>query len=251
MLRLHNVFARYGSVEALNDISINIETGEIVCLIGANGAGKSTLLKVISGLVRCAAGSVEFEGRPLTGTRASEIVRGGVVQVPEGRKVFPDLTVLENLEMGAYTRPSKYFAPDLQFVFELFPRLAERRPQLAGLLSGGEQQMLAIGRALMAGPRLLLLDEPSMGLAPLVITEIFRVLRRLRQEHGCTILLVEQNARAALKLADRGYVLTNGRITNAGPSQALLNSGEIEAHYLGANRRAKPPPGAPAPSGQP
>ena len=243
MLTLRNVSARYGSVEALNDVSLDVEAGEIVCLIGANGAGKSTMLNVISGLVPCSAGTVEFEGKPATGRAASQIVRDGIVQVPEGRQVFPDLTVFENLEMGAYTRSAEHFGRDIEFVFNLFPRMEERRSQLAGLLSGGEQQMLAIGRALMAGPRLLLLDEPSMGLAPLIIAEIFRVLKQLQREYGCTMFLVEQNARAALKLADRGYVLTNGRISHSGTAKALLEDREIHDHYLG--KRAQPEPSAP------
>ena len=212
---------------------MRVEVGEIVCLIGANGAGKSTILNVISGLVPAGSGSVTLEGQSLARRKASEVVRRGVVQVPEGRLVFPDMTVQENLEMGAYTQRRSAREQNLAEVLQLFPILQERHSQFAGLLSGGQQQMLAIGRALMASPRLLLLDEPSMGLAPLVIADIFRVLQRLRVERGCTILLVEQNARAALKISDRGYVLAGGRITRSGPVQDLIEDREIQEHYLG------------------
>ena len=233
MLVLSEVAARYGAIQALRGVSLGVAAGEIVCLIGANGAGKSTLLNVVSGIVPAASGTVTMAGTPLAGRRASAVVRTGIVQVPEGRLVFPDLTVFENLEMGAYTQPPGRFSKNVDFVFGLFPRMVERRTQLAGLLSGGEQQMLAIGRALMANPRLLLLDEPSMGLAPLVIVDIFRVLGELRRDHGLTILLVEQNAKAALDIADRGYVLTNGRISNAGTRAELLQNSDIQEHYLG------------------
>lgn len=233
MLELHEVTARFGNVEALRGVSMRVDAGEIVCLIGANGAGKSTILNVISGLVPAVSGSVTFDGQALAGKKASEVVRRGVVQVPEGRLVFPDMTVHENLEMGAYTQSRSNFEKNLAEVLQLFPILQERHSQLAGLLSGGQQQMLAIGRALMAGPRLLLLDEPSMGLAPLVIADIFRILQRLRVERGCTILLVEQNARAALRISDRGYVLANGRITRSGLARDLIEDPEIQEHYLG------------------
>lgn len=233
MLQLRDVTARFGSIEALRGVTLSVNAGEVVSLIGANGAGKSTVLNVISGLVPAASGSVTFEGESLAGRRASEVVRRGVVQVPEGRLVFPDLTVMENLEMGAYTQAPARFATSIAEVFDLFPRLQERRGQLAGLMSGGEQQMLAIGRALMANPRLLLLDEPSMGLAPLVIADIFRVLQRLQAEHRCTILLVEQNAKAALRISDRAYVLTHGEITHAGAARDLLMNKDIQEHYLG------------------
>ena len=232
MLELRDVRARFGSIEALRGVSLSVADGEIVSLIGANGAGKSTVLNVISGIVP-ATGAVEFKGASISELRASEVVRRGIVQVPEGRQVFSDLTVLENLEMGAYTQAPSQFDRDVSQIFALFPRLLERRSQLAGLLSGGEQQMLAIGRALMANPRLLLLDEPSMGLAPLVIASIFRVLSRLRAEHGCTILLVEQNAKAALRVSDRAYVLASGLITHTGTAQELLSSQEVQEHYLG------------------
>jgi branched-chain amino acid transport system ATP-binding protein len=232
MLALRDVEVRYGAVHALRGVSLDVQAGEIVCLIGANGAGKSTVLNAISGVVRVAAGTIAFEGAPLLRRRASAIVRKGLLQVPEGRLVFPDMSVRENLEMGAYSR-TESSADTLAMVLQLFPRLAERQAQLAGLMSGGEQQMLAIGRALMAKPRLLLLDEPSMGLAPLVIVDIFRTLARLRAEFGLSILLVEQNATAALKLADRGYVLTNGRITASGASRLLLEDGQTREAFLG------------------
>lgn len=238
MLKLNSVTARFGSVEALSDVSISVEAGEIVCLIGANGAGKSTILNVISGLVPAASGNVSLEGESLAEKKASEIVRRGVVQVPEGRGVFPDLTVRENLEMGAYTQDSAIFKDSMAEVIALFPLLQERHAQLAGYLSGGQQQMLAIGRALMARPKLLLLDEPSMGLAPLVIADIFRTVQRLRTEHNCTILLVEQNAKAALKISDRGYVLANGRITGSGLARELVEDREIQEHYLGKKATA-------------
>ena len=238
MLELNSVSARFGSVEALRDVYISVEAGEIVCLIGANGAGKSTILNVISGLVPAASGYVSLDGESLAEKKASEIVRRGVVQVPEGRLVFPDLTVRENLEMGAYTQDSAIFKDSMAEVVALFPLLQERHAQLAGYLSGGQQQMLAIGRALMARPRLLLLDEPSMGLAPLVIADIFRTVQRLRTEHNCTILLVEQNAKAALKISDRGYVLANGRITGSGLARELVEDREIQKHYLGKRATA-------------
>jgi len=235
MLALRDVVVRYGAVQALEGVSIDVAAGEIVCLIGANGAGKSTLLNAVSSVIEVASGSIRFDQAEIRGMRSGRVVRQGLVQVPEGRLVFPDMTVLENLEMGAYSR-SDSPADTLRFVFELFPRLAERSRQLAGLMSGGEQQMLAIGRALMAKPRMLLLDEPSMGLAPLVVADIFRTLRRLRAEFGLSILLVEQNAMAALKLADRGYVLTNGRITASGTSASLLADSATQEAFLGRSR---------------
>jgi branched-chain amino acid transport system ATP-binding protein len=238
MLEMRDTAARYGSTEALKAVSLTVAKGEIVCLIGSNGAGKSTLLNIVSGVVRSASGEVLFEGASIVGRHSSDIVRRGIVQVPEGRQVFPDLTVFENLEMGAYSRPVRNFADNVRFVFDLFPRISERRNQLAGLLSGGEQQMLAIARALMAEPRLLLLDEPSMGLAPLVIADIFRVLGRLRKDLSLTILLVEQNARAALKLADRGYVLVNGHVAKAASCAELSQDPEIQDHYLGKKAKS-------------
>jgi branched-chain amino acid transport system ATP-binding protein len=232
LLELRDLQVRYGGIIALDGVSLEVAKGEIVCLIGANGAGKSTVLNSVSGVVPVVSGTIEFGGLTLRGTRASGIVRKGLVQVPEGRLVFPDMSVIENLEMGAYSRRAS-FEEALVFVFSLFPRLQERRSQLAGLMSGGEQQMLAIGRALMAKPSLLLLDEPSMGLAPRVIVDIFRTLKRLRAEFGLSIMLVEQNARAALALADRGYVLTNGKITARGTSAELLADHSVLEAFLG------------------
>ncbi len=237
MLEVRNLSVRYGAIEALKDANLVVGQNEIVCLIGANGAGKSTVLNAISGVVPACAGHVGFLDERISGRRASRIVRAGLVQVPEGRLVFPDMSVMENLEMGAYSQTGRY-QETLDSVLALFPRLKERRTQLAGLMSGGEQQMLAIGRALMARPRLLLLDEPSMGLAPLVIADIFQTLRKLRATLGLSILLVEQNARAALALADRGYVLANGRITASGTSaQLLADSATVEA-FLGHSKAA-------------
>ncbi len=237
MLELKNIAVRYGAIQALSGVSLQVAKGEVVCLIGANGAGKSSVLNAISGVVPVVDGSITFEGEPIRGARAGAIVRKGLIQVPEGRLVFPDMTVLENLEMGAYSRRDST-SDTLAMVMELFPRLAERRAQLAGLMSGGEQQMLAIGRALMAKPRLLLLDEPSMGLAPQVIASIFRTLKRLRDDFGVSILLVEQNAKAALKLADRGYVLINGRIANSGSSESLLADSATQEAFLGRTHSA-------------
>lgn len=236
MLELKDLVVHYGAIQALDGVSIKVAGGEIVCLIGANGAGKSTVLNAISGVVPATSGTIHFAGKPMRGAKPSIIVRSGLVQVPEGRLVFPDMTVMENLEMGAYSRRDP-IAPTLDMVMSLFPMLAERRVQLAGLLSGGQQQMLAIGRALMAKPLFLLLDEPSMGLAPLVVADIFRTLERLRREFKLSILLVEQNAKAALTLADRGYVLTNGRITQSGSSRDLLNDEATQEAFLGRSRR--------------
>jgi branched-chain amino acid transport system ATP-binding protein len=244
MLDVRDLRVRYGAIQALDGVSMQVGRGEIVCLIGANGAGKSTVLNAISGVVPAFGGSIELDSKPILGRRASRIVRSGLVQVPEGRLVFPDMSVIENLEMGAYSQSASW-RESLDFVLALFPRLAERKDQLAGLMSGGEQQMLAIGRALMAKPRLLLLDEPSMGLAPLVIADIFRTLKRLRGEFGLSILLVEQNARAALALADRGYVLTSGRITAGGPCKDLLADEATLEAFLGRSRPV-PPPAPPA-----
>jgi branched-chain amino acid transport system ATP-binding protein len=237
MLELKNLTVRYGAIQAATGVSLQVAQGEVVCLIGANGAGTSRVLNAISGVGPVVEGSITFEGEAIRGVRASAIVRKGMIQVPEGRLVFPDMTVVENLEMGAYSRRDST-ADTLAMVMELFPRLGERRTQLAGLMSGGEQQMLAIGRALMAKPRLLLLDEPSMGLAPQVIASIFRTLKRLREEFNLSILLVEQNAKAALNLADRGYVLVNGRIANSGTSQSLLADSATQEAFLGRTHGA-------------
>ena len=241
MLQVTALGVAYRAITALSGVSLHVAQGEIVSLVGANGAGKSSLLNAISGVVPAGSGEIRFEGTALRGQTPGAIVRRGVVQVPEGRQVFADLTVLENLELGAYARGLRSARGDLADIFVLFPRLAERRAQLAGYLSGGEQQMLAIGRALMAGPRLLLLDEPSMGLAPLVIGEMFRLLRRLNAERGITMLLVEQNARAALSLSHRGYVLINGCVTGTGTGAELLADPAVRAAFLGRSARLPQP----------
>jgi branched-chain amino acid transport system ATP-binding protein len=233
MLELENLRAGYGNIEALHGISLSVGEGEIVTLIGANGAGKTTTLMTISGCVRARAGAIRFRGRDISGLPPHEIVALGLVQSPEGRKIFPRLTVAENLEMGAFTRRDPDgIAADQNRVFELFPILGERRRQPGGTLSGGEQQMLAIARALMARPRLLLLDEPSLGLAPLVVSRIFEVIRELNRE-GATILLVEQNAQMALKAAHRGYVLETGTIAMADAADKLLADPRVRSAYLG------------------
>jgi branched-chain amino acid transport system ATP-binding protein len=235
MLKIRNLYAFYGSAVALSGVTCHVNEGEIVALIGANGAGKSTLLQAVSGLVR-RSGEVSFTGKSLINLAPEAIVGLGVSQVPEGRQLFAPMSVAENLELGAYRRYRKESRSaingDLEKVFELFPRLKERLAQKAGTLSGGEQQMLAIGRALMARPRLLLLDEPSLGLAPLVVEDIFTAIAGLRRE-GMTILLVEQNARAALKVADRGYVLETGRIILSGAAQDLNEDRQVTRAYLG------------------
>jgi branched-chain amino acid transport system ATP-binding protein len=233
MLELKGVRAGYGNIEALHGIDLDVREGEIVTLIGANGAGKTSTLMTISGCVKTRAGSIRFAGQEITGVPSHEIVKLGLVQSPEGRKIFPRLTVQENLEMGAFTRRDRDgIGKDMQRVFELFPILGERRAQAGGTLSGGEQQMLAIGRAMMARPRLLLLDEPSLGLAPLIVMRIFEVIRELNKQ-GTTILLVEQNARMALKSAHRGYVLETGSITMTDEAQKLLDDERVRNAYLG------------------
>jgi len=233
LLTLDNVHTYYGNIHALKGISITVDEGEIVTLIGANGAGKSTTLKTISGLLYPRQGKVYLGDKDLTKFKAHEIVQMGVIHVPEGRRVFSRLTVMENLEMGAFTRKDKSdVQQDLERVFELFPRLKERRSQVAGTLSGGEQQMLAMGRALMSNPRILLLDEPSMGLAPVLVDLIFDTIRELN-EQGMTILLVEQNALLALDVADRGYVLETGAIALAGDAKELANNPQVKEVYLG------------------
>ena len=236
MLRVQNLRTGYGNLEVLRNVSLHVDAGEIVVLIGANGAGKSTLMNTIAGLLRPREGKVLFLGEPIQSRRASEIVSRGISLVPEGRQLFAPLTVLENLTLGAYSLPRKQrtlaVQGKLEEIWGLFPILYERRRQPAGTLSGGEQQMLAVGRALMSRPKLLLLDEPSMGLAPLVAKEIFIAIRRLR-ENGTTILLVEQNARAALAIATRGYVLEVGMIVAEGKSEELSSSKEIVRAYLG------------------
>ena len=232
MLRVTGVHAFYGNIEALRGVDIEVEEGEIVTLIGANGAGKSTLLMTICGNPRPARGQVLFEGQDISGSATHEIVRKGIAQSPEGRRIFPFMTVLENLKMGASVSDPAHFEEDLERVFTLYPLLKERRHQRGGTLSGGEQQMLAIGRALMSRPRLLLLDEPSLGLAPMLVKQIFRVIGEINEGQRVTVFLVEQNAYHALRLAHRGYVMANGRIIMAGPGTELLDNEEIRAAYL-------------------
>jgi branched-chain amino acid transport system ATP-binding protein len=234
MLELHNVETFYGNIQALKSISMEIAQGEIVTLIGANGAGKSTTLMSISGVVPPRTGEIRFEGQPIQGLPPNAIVSMGISQVPEGRRIFPYLTVLENLDMGAFLRDDKpEIKSDLDYIFELFPILAERRHQAGGTLSGGEQQMLAISRALMARPRLLLLDEPSLGLAPLVVKRIFEIVKKINSENNTTVFLVEQNANLALKTAHRGYVMENGRIIMADAANKLMVNEDVRKAYLG------------------
>jgi len=242
MLKIKNINAYYGKVHALKNVSLHLNRGEIVTLIGANGAGKTTLLNTLSAIIPTSSGEIALEGRNVAGLSADRIVSLGLSQVPEGRQVFNPLTVEENLELGAYLRyraggQKNEIAADLERMFQMFPRLKERRRQAAGTLSGGEQQMLAIGRALMARPKLLLLDEPSMGLAPLVVQDIFKVIELLRKEEGTTILLVEQNARAALKVADRGYVLETGKVILEGIASELLENKDVQRAYLGRDKK--------------
>jgi branched-chain amino acid transport system ATP-binding protein len=231
LLELTDIEVRYGAIRALKGLSVSVEAGEVVALLGANGAGKTTTLRTISGLLRPSAGSIHFDGRSIMDLPAHEIVALGISQVPEGRRIFPQMSVLENLQMGAYQRRGSLQA-DISRIFELFPVLDKRSKQTGGTLSGGEQQMLAIGRALMSRPRLLLLDEPSMGLAPKIIEQIFDIIRDIR-ESGTTVLLVEQNAFQALELADRGYVLEVGKVVMADSAASLLNDDRVRAAYLG------------------
>lgn len=233
MLHVDNVCARYGKIQALEDVTIEIKQGEIVTLIGANGAGKTTLMMTICGDPKPARGRVLFEGQDLGGLDTPAIMRKDIAIVPEGRRIFARLTVEENLHMGAFFVDKREHAPLLEEVYQMFPRLKERMHQRAGTMSGGEQQMLAIGRALMSKPRLLLLDEPSLGLAPIIIAQIFETIARLRDEKGMTVFLVEQNANQALKLADRGYVLENGRVVLADTGAALLVNEQVRQAYLG------------------
>jgi branched-chain amino acid transport system ATP-binding protein len=235
MLVVRNLETYYDRVQALKGVTLHVAKGEMVCLIGANGAGKTTLLHAVSGLLHQVSGDILLEGRSIVHMSPERIVRMGVAHSPEGRQIFAPLSVPENLRLGAYTRTDRAgIRSDMEWVFELFPRLAERRHNLAGTLSGGEQQMLAFGRALMSRPRILLLDEPSTGLAPLIVKEIFAVIDRLKRE-GTTILLVEQNARIALKISDRGYVLETGRIVLSGSSTELVRSPDIQRAYLGSS----------------
>ena len=234
VLKISDLRVSYGGIEALKGISMEVQQGQIVTLIGANGAGKSTTLRAISGLVRPAAGRIEFLGKDITGMDTQKVVEGGISLVPEGRRVFPNLTVLENLKIGAYLRKDDTgIKTDLLEVFDLFPRLKEREWQLAGTLSGGEQQMLAVGRAMMAKPRVMMMDEPSLGLAPLVVRNIFSIITELKKR-GMTILLIEQNANAALKCADYGFVLETGRITMQGTGAQLLSDPRVKEAYLGS-----------------
>ncbi|MGQ0662601.1 MAG: ABC transporter ATP-binding protein [Pseudomonadota bacterium] len=237
MLAVAQIHTFYGAVEALRGVSLDVRRGEIVTLIGANGAGKSTLLMTVCGNPAARRGAIVFEGQDITRRPTHEIVRRGIAQAPEGRRVFPRMTVLENLKMGALTADPRYFAADLERVFALFPVLKERQGQRGGTLSGGEQQMLAIARALMSRPRLLLLDEPSLGLAPMLVRQIFTTIREINRREGVTVLLVEQNAYHALKLAHRGYVLVNGTIALTGSGAELLANREVRAAYLEGGQR--------------
>ena len=233
MLKVDNLVVHYGAIKALRGISFEVNEGEIITLIGSNGAGKTTTLHAISNIIKKTSGSVSFDGTDITAMSPDHIVKTGLVQVPEGRRIFANLTVRENLEMGAYTRKDRAgIATDMEKVYELFPRLKERIKQVAGTLSGGEQQMLAIGRALMTGPRLLLLDEPSMGLAPILVDEIFHIIKTINAA-GTTVLLVEQNAFKALSLATRAYILETGSIVKAGTGQDLLKDNSVREAYLG------------------
>ena len=231
MFEIKGLSVNYGGIEAVRDISFTVEEGTIVTLIGANGAGKSTTLRTIAGLVKPRTGSISFMGENITGKDPSDIVGKGITLVPEGRKIFPDLTVMENLRIGAYLR-SDSIEDDLEMVFSLFPRLRERSWQYGGTLSGGEQQMLAVGRALMSRPKLMMMDEPSLGLAPLIVRDIFSIIRRIKEE-GVTILLVEQNANMALQVADMAYVMETGRITLSGPGNELIKDEAVKKAYLG------------------
>ena len=232
LLKVDDIHVYYGSIHAVKGVSFTVEEGEIVTLIGANGAGKSTVLNTVSGLLHPRSGSVVFQDRDLKGVAPHKVVERGLAQVPEGRRIFLKMTVEENLEMGAYTQPRSTVEPGIADVYERFPRLKERRRQIAGTLSGGEQQMLAMGRALMSRPKLLMLDEPSMGLAPILVEQIFDIIRDLNQ-HGSTILLVEQNAQMALSVAHRGYVLETGKVITTGTGAELIQSPDIKKAYLG------------------
>lgn len=232
VLKVENLHVYYGSIHAIKGVSFEVGEGEIVTLIGANGAGKSTTLNTVGGLLKPREGSIEFEGRSILGVAPHKVVNEGMALCPEGRRVFAQLSVKENLEMGAYTRPASEIPETLETVYEHFPRLKERQSQMAGTLSGGEQQMLAMGRALMSKPKLMMLDEPSMGLAPILVDQIFEIIEALNKA-GTTILLVEQNAQMALSIADRAYVLETGRIVNTGTGKDLLNDDSVKKAYLG------------------
>ena len=233
MLKVRDLSVHYGKIRAVRNIDMDIEQGEIVSLIGANGAGKSTTLRALSGLIKPAGGTISFEGKPITGWNAKAIVEAGISHCPEGRQIFPRMTVMENLELGAYTRKDKSnLQGDYDRIFDYFPVLSQRRTQLGGTLSGGEQQMLAIGRALMSQPKLLLLDEPSLGLAPLLVEKIFEIIQSINRE-GMTVLLIEQNAWQALNIAHRGYVLETGCVSINGPAAELMHNDHIRKAYLG------------------
>ena len=235
-LEIRDLCVSYGGIRALKGVSLSVDEGQIVTLIGANGAGKSTTLRAISGLQKVQSGSILYGGEELTGLPAKEIVQRGIIHVPEGRRVFPDMTVAENLKIGAFLRTDKAaIAQDMDYVYSLFPRLKERSWQLAGTLSGGEQQMLAVGRALMSRPKVLMMDEPSLGLAPLIVKDIFSIIRRVNQD-GITVLLIEQNANAALRIADYGYVLETGTIALSGTGEELLKNESIREAYLGKKK---------------
>ena len=237
MLKISDLHVNYGGINALRGISLEVPDGEIVTLIGANGAGKSTTLRTITGLVKAASGSVLWNDTELLGKPIDEIFKSGIAMVPEGRRVFSDLTVLENLRIGAYLRKdTDEIEKDIEWVYSLFPRLKERYWQYAGTLSGGEQQMLAVGRALMSRPKLMMMDEPSLGLAPLVVQDIFSIIKEINRQ-GVTILLIEQNANMALRIADRGYVLETGRISMTGTGMELLNDESVKAAYLGTKKQ--------------
>jgi len=231
ILEIRDLQVRYGGIEAVKGISLDVPEGEIVTLIGANGAGKSSTLRSIAGLVKPAAGNIYFKGEDITGMDANEIVKRGITLVPEGRRIFPDMTVLENLKIGAYLRKDD-LTDDLNWVFDLFPRLKERSWQAGGTLSGGEQQMLAVGRALMSRPKVIMMDEPSLGLAPIIVRGIFDIIKEINKQ-GVTVLLIEQNANMALKTADIGYVMETGRITLHGSGMELLTNEAVKAAYLG------------------
>ena len=232
LLSVNDIHVYYGAIHAVKGVSLEVNEGEVVTLIGANGAGKSTVLNTISGLLRAKSGTIDFMGTPINTMAPNKIVQLGLAQCPEGRRVFAHMTVEENLEMGAYTRPNSTIEGNLEHVYELFPRLKERRKQVGGTLSGGEQQMLAMGRALMSRPKLMMLDEPSMGLAPILVDQIFDIVKELNQS-GVTILVVEQNAQMALSIANRGYVLETGRIVLSSDADELLHNDAVKKAYLG------------------
>lgn len=231
MLKIKNLNVNYGGINAVRDVSFEVEQGSIITLVGANGAGKSSILRTIAGVVTPKSGTIEFCGKDITGRSAEQVVKQGITLVPEGRRVFPDLTVLENIRIGAYLRKDN-LDDDIKWVYDLFPRLKERSWQMAGTLSGGEQQMLAVARALMSRPKLMMMDEPSLGLAPLIVRDIFSIIKEINK-NGVTILLIEQNANMALKTADRGYVLETGRIKMEGTGSELLANEDVKKAYLG------------------